>query len=163
MNCLKCNKELTSRWSKRFCNKSCAASYNGRVHPKRSKERLKWPKCRECSNTVVAKYYKYCRECIEKRKHYHGTPADEQTIALASRRGGANRYDIIRAHARRIYKKELEGSCEKCNYNKHVELCHIKPISSFDKNITIAEVNKRENILFLCPNCHWEFDHILPE
>jgi len=160
MNCLKCNIILIKRDQKKFCSKSCAGSYNGRAFPKRSKERLKWPKCRKCNNTVVAKYYKYCRECIDNKKHYHGTPADEQTIELASRRGGANRYDIIRAHARRIYKTELKGKCEKCNYKKHVELCHIKSISSFDKKTTIVEVNKRDNVLFLCPNCHWEFDNL---
>jgi hypothetical protein len=159
MNCLNCNKTLEGKWAKKFCNKSCAATYNGKAHPKRSKERANWPKCRTCDNTVVAKYYVYCRECITKRKHFHGIPADEQTIEHASRRGGANRYDIIRTHARRIYRKELEGSCEKCGYDKHVELCHIKPISAFDKQTVTVEVNHRSNIMFLCPNCHWEFDH----
>jgi hypothetical protein len=24
---------------------------------------------------------------------------------------------------------------------------------------TVAEVNADENIIVLCPNCHWEFDH----
>jgi predicted HNH restriction endonuclease len=23
----------------------------------------------------------------------------------------------------------------------------------------ISEINKPENLIILCPNCHWEFDH----
>jgi hypothetical protein len=161
MNCLKCNKILERRDQKKFCSKSCAGSYNGVLYPKRSKERANWPKCRTCDNTVVAKYYVYCRTCIDNRKHFHGIPADLQTIEQASRRGGANRYDLIRTHARRLYKEELKSGCEKCGYDKHVELCHINAISSFNKQVTIAEVNQRDNIMFLCPNCHWEHDHII--
>lgn len=161
MNCLNCNKILEGKWAKRFCNRSCAGQYNGRAHPKRSRERANWPKCRTCDNIVVAKYYKYCRDCIEKKKHYHGAgPLELQTIEQAIKRTGANTYDKVRAHARYVlYKEELKGSCEKCGYDKHVELCHIKPISSFSRDTLLSEVNRRDNVMFLCPNCHWEHDH----
>jgi hypothetical protein len=49
--------------------------------------------------------------------------------------------------------------CQGCNYSKHVELCHIKPITSFDENTELGVVNDPENILVLCRNCHWEFDN----
>ena len=158
MKCLCCAKELKSKWSKKYCNRKCAAIINNKLKPKRVKKER--PRCRECNNKVDHFGVVFCRECISNRKHYHGIPADEQTIEQASHRGGANKYDLIRAHARRLYKKELKGSCEKCEYDKHVELCHIKPISLFDKSNTIAEVNGRDNVLFLCPNCHWEQDHL---
>lgn len=159
MNCLSCNAILKSKWSKKFCDRRCAATFNNKVIPKRSKKERR--KCKNCNNSVEHNGVVHCKECINNKKHYHGVPAEEQTIEFASRRGGANKYDLIRAHARRLYKKELQGCCEKCKYDKHVELCHIKPISSFKKEITIAEVNVRENIMFLCPNCHWEVDNTL--
>ena len=157
MNCLSCNRILEGKFAKKYCSRHCAAIINNKAKPKRVKKER--PKCRECDNKVDHFGVVYCRECINNRKHFHGIPADLQTIEQASRRGGANKYDLIRGHARREYRKELKGSCEKCCYNKHVELCHIKAISLFDKQTTIAEVNHRNNVLFLCPNCHWEFDH----
>ena len=50
-------------------------------------------------------------------------------------------------------------SCAKCGYDKHVELCHIKDIANFDDDSLLSEVNSRNNIIQLCPNCHWEFDN----
>jgi hypothetical protein len=161
MNCLKCNIKLIRRDQKKFCSKSCAGSYNGTAFPKRSKEKEQWPKCHKCENKVAYRKGKYCRECIHNKEHYQGAGAIErQTISFASRRGGANRYDAIRANARFTYRDFLKTPCcEKCGYNKHVELCHKQSISSFPKDTLVADVNKRENILFLCPNCHWEYDH----
>ena len=43
--------------------------------------------------------------------------------------------------------------------SKHVELCHIKPIASFKDSALLSEVNSKNNIVQLCPNCHWELDH----
>ena len=42
---------------------------------------------------------------------------------------------------------------------KHVELCHIKPIHSFSETSTLGEINSENNVVQLCPNCHWEFDN----
>jgi hypothetical protein len=159
MNCGNCNKKLTSKWAKKFCNKSCAGTYNGIHFPKRSKERNSWPVCKTCTQKVYSRNAKHCRDCIKGKKHYHGIPAELQTIEECSKRKGANRYDLVRTHARRTYASQLNNPCcQHCGYNKHVELCHKKPIFSFPKETTIAEVNSIENILFLCPNCHWEFD-----
>ncbi|HLD91434.1 MAG TPA: HNH endonuclease signature motif containing protein [Patescibacteria group bacterium] len=49
--------------------------------------------------------------------------------------------------------------CQKCNYDKHIDLCHIKPIRSFSLDTTLGEINSPENNLVLCLNHHWEFDH----
>ena len=51
-------------------------------------------------------------------------------------------------------------ACACCGYDKHVELAHIKPVSSFDVNTLISVVNSEENVIQLCPNCHWEFDNL---
>jgi predicted HNH restriction endonuclease len=39
-----------------------------------------------------------------------------------------------------------------------VECCHIKGIGTFSKETLIGEINNIKNLVFLCPNCHWEFD-----
>jgi hypothetical protein len=162
MKCLNCQEEIKSKFAKRFCCKSCAAVYNNQKFPKRSKEKLSYPKCRTCDNKVEYRYNFHCRECRSNNKHLKNGPVDSQTIEFVSRRGGANRYDLIRTTARRVYRDMLTNPrCEKCGYDKHTELCHIKPIASFPKDTLVSVVNRRNNIMFLCPNCHWEFDHCL--
>ena len=46
--------------------------------------------------------------------------------------------------ARELFKKAKP--CAKCGYDKHVELCHIKSMSSFPDSALVKEVNNRKNI-----------------
>jgi predicted restriction endonuclease len=48
--------------------------------------------------------------------------------------------------------------CAVCGYDSHVELCHIRRISDFPLSATFAEVNAEANLVYLCPNHHWELD-----
>lgn len=52
----------------------------------------------------------------------------------------------------------LYRPCFNCGYSLHVELAHIKSISTFDDSAKLSEVNDVANVIPLCPNCHWEFD-----
>lgn len=52
-----------------------------------------------------------------------------------------------------------DKKCAICGYDKHVEIAHIKPVSEFDDNTLISEINSIDNLIALCPNHHWEFDH----
>ena len=73
-----------------------------------------------------------------------------------------NRYVRIRTNAQGLYRKySLPLVCAHCGYDKHVEICHIKAIKDFDDSALISEINSKENLIALCPNCHWEFDHHL--
>ena len=69
----------------------------------------------------------------------------------------------INSHIRalnRSWNKDLRKlPCQVCSYSNHIELAHIKAISSFDKITILGEVNHPSNILVLCPNHHWEFDN----
>lgn len=49
--------------------------------------------------------------------------------------------------------------CAICGYDKHIEIAHIKAVSEFDDSATIAEINSIDNLIGLCPNHHWEYDH----
>lgn len=66
----------------------------------------------------------------------------------------------INRHARKIY--ELSGKskkCEICGYNLHTEICHIKDVKDFSSEALISEINNIDNLVALCRNHHWEFDH----
>ena len=65
-------------------------------------------------------------------------------------------------HSRRIYLNSTsDHSCKNCGYDKHIDVCHIKPVASFSESCTVAEVNSLDNLVGLCKNCHWEFDNQL--
>ncbi len=65
----------------------------------------------------------------------------------------------IRSQANKIYSKLKNSSCIKCGYTLFVELAHIDAIANFGLESLVSEVNDVSNIIPLCPNCHWEFDH----
>jgi predicted restriction endonuclease len=62
-------------------------------------------------------------------------------------------------NSRKIYLKSKKPlKCEACDYNKYIEICHIKSISSFSNTDKIKDINHIMNLVALCPNHHWEFD-----
>lgn len=84
---------------------------------------------------------------------------DDTAIKDIFCKDGSNKYSIIRQKARLVLKNRPQ-SCEKCGYSKHVEVCHLKPISKFEVTATLGQVNNVENLKLLCPNCHWQYDHL---
>lgn len=71
------------------------------------------------------------------------------------------KYQYVRFWARKTAIDLGWDKCSKCGYDKHIEVAHIKPISSFPPDTLIITVNDPSNLIPLCPNCHWEFDNIL--
>lgn len=66
----------------------------------------------------------------------------------------------IRRHAQTIFmRSSIKKECLLCGYNKYIEVAHIKAVSDFDGTATIEEINDIHNLVPLCPNHHWEFDH----
>lgn len=167
IKCITCQAELIKRDQKKFCSKSCAAKHNNKIPNRKVKERTSLRKCKteECDEMLYANKdgnRVFCSVCIQQKKHYHGYELNESSIEEVVARRGSNNYDTIRAHCHTLYKAEKKNPiCQHCGYNKHIELCHIQSIASFPKETKLKVVNARENILFLCPNCHWEFDHNL--
>jgi hypothetical protein len=154
--CLNCNKNFSKKnaeikkTANHYCSSSCAAKINGTKYPKRAVE----GNCKECLAPIPSSLT-YCKKCkIEKLS------IDNQTLYEATRDGKkASRYCTIREKARKsLINSGIKKCCKNCGYDKHVEACHIKSISSFDLDITIKEINDISNLVFLCPNCHWEFD-----
>ncbi len=49
--------------------------------------------------------------------------------------------------------------CQVCGYSNHVEICHIKAVSAFPEDAKLSQINDPINLVYLCPNHHWEFDN----
>ena len=152
----KCKRENCEVQTKnpKFCSKSCAARYNNMIYVKRPRTK----KCQGCDN-MVRSNRKNCDECIDLKK------AEPSILTVGEVRGWKSHkhpswaHAHIRQHGRKKYSSELKKSCLHCGYSRHLELCHIKAISSFGDDALVSKINSRDNVVFLCRNCHWELDH----
>jgi 5-methylcytosine-specific restriction endonuclease McrA len=142
MNCLNCTKETKNP---KFCSRSCSAKINNK---NRTRKQRKY-KCRKCNNRVSYKRTT-CITCTQ-------VPATTLQEAMYLLHHKSSAYALVRTRARAIMKNENK-ICKNCGYSKHVEVCHIIPISSFSPNTLLSVINSKNNLILLCPNCHWEFD-----
>jgi hypothetical protein len=152
-NCLNCGKETSNP---RFCCRSCAAIVNNRLYHKRHPEGT----CVRCSGPI-SKGRTYCISCFKIKQNetmksslYYKTLSEQYNLRSYQKNSR------IREWARRIYQfSDKPKQCINCGYDKHYQVCHIKGISTFDGDALISDINSLNNLIALCPNCHWEFDH----
>ena len=133
------NQKVSEVRKKQFCNQSCNATFNNKVRYRETK-----PK-------------KEKKEKLEKFSYFEGVTKKQ----FFDKKGVYYLYRAaIRRHAHFIF-NSLGGDqkCKVCGYDKHVEVCHIKSVSSFDDNDLITDINSFDNLIGLCPNHHWEFDN----
>ena len=79
---------------------------------------------------------------------------------LSERKNYQSYRSSIRKLAEKVYKDSgKEFKCAICGYDKHIEIAHIKAVSDFPDDTSIAEINNINNLIGLCPNHHWEFDN----
>lgn len=145
--CLNCQVETTNP---KFCSSSCSATFNNKKKAKRSLTN----KCAKC-DTLIRAGTKYCRPCYDDKIVAQDMTLDQATYKHTHR---ASVYSLVRSRARTAIKHQPQ-ICTNCGYDKHVQVCHIKPVSSFDSSTLISVINALDNLILLCPNCHWEFDH----
>ena len=139
----------------KFCSSSCAASYNNKRRPPKGKGR-----CKDCE-TKISKQRSRCRPCHSKWQTTR-VLGDSVTLAEAvlryKRHGRSSAYSLVRTRARSVMKEHT--CCEWCGYDKHVEVAHRTAISEFSGDTLLSTINDRDNLLSLCPNCHWEHDKL---
>jgi len=159
MKCENCENEVNrlpselkkSKSGHVFCSRSCAATFNNKKHPKRHLTKT----CNMCKK-LIRSDLKYCGECYRK-KHFISHKTLEEAI---KNRKDNNRYNQIRQISRKKYlESNRKKCCEVCGYDIHIEICHIKDISSFSKDSLISEINDLSNLIALCRNHHWELDN----
>jgi predicted restriction endonuclease len=64
--------------------------------------------------------------------------------------------------ARRVYRNSGRPfACVLCEYATHVDICHVKDIRSYAHGTPYSVINDQANLIALCRNHHWEFDHDL--
>jgi hypothetical protein len=152
-----CFMEFTStHGNKQFCSDNCRNVH----HVRRWRSRHKH-KCKLCPSMILPDST-HCTKCsVAIRSEVSRDTTLAEYHLLLSLKGKHPSW--LNAHLRyfaRFWNSDLsKGSCQRCHYALHVEIAHIRAVSTFPETATIGEVNARSNVLGLCPNCHWEFDN----
>lgn len=160
MKCKYCEKDILNKKSL-FCSRSCSTTYNNLAKKTgKAKTGKTMTTCKGCSSEKERDSRLYCKSCLSKKIKYLDNPTKgELTEAYTEKNHRSSAYGYIRWHAREVIAKNWDKKCSNCGYNKHVELAHIKSISSFTDEANLNTINEPTNLVFLCPNCHWEFDN----
>lgn len=135
-----------------FCSISCSTSYNNKL---RRIDRT--CTCENCETTFTKTKDKVSNTCSQ--LCFMELGMKQRIMKDSVNRSGSNTYDNIRHNARLYSKYFYPAKCMICDYDKHYEVCHVKDLKDFTREETIYEVNNKTNLIHLCPNCHWEFDH----
>lgn len=163
VTCLECKTEFDKnpyeckKSKNHFCSRKCSVTFNNKIHIKRSSGTKT---CKRCNETY---HGKKCYQKHERLTNHRSTTLAQYAKNIKDKSAHPSwAFSQIRS-LNRYWNKALRSlGCQVCNYKVHVELAHIKPLSSFSDEVTIAEINDPANILVLCPNHHWEFDnHVL--
>ena len=157
--CLFCNKLILVKGNqkvsevkkKKFCNHSCSSSYSNQKRFKTKKNRA----CRECGGVIHRHAKLLCRKCID-NKFLQTTKGE-----LKSRRNSYQSFrSSVRNHAQKVFEESGQrAECIVCSYTQHIDVAHIRAVSDFPDEATFKEINSLDNLVALCPNHHWEFDH----
>lgn len=117
--------------------------------------------CSECGNKRdVRNKTELCQKCLNKKRKIQVLETTIGELRKKHKLKFGKWYSAeIRNHCRNHNLNLTKLPCQKCGYDKHVELCHIIPVNNFDDSSTIGEINNPNNLVVLCPNHHWEFDN----
>jgi hypothetical protein len=173
---------------KRFCGHSCAASFNNKVAPKRHPEGActvcgtpissSRQYCNEClinfyrqrmlGNTfakrdTILPSRKISVAEVRRAKHIEWVISILKLTKDELKEKGKHPYhhkSTITRIARELYRNsERKQECCVCNRKEAVDVCHIKDVREFPGSSLISEINDLNNLVALCKNHHWDFDH----
>lgn len=165
------NRKVGEVRCKRFCNHVCAATYNNQQRLRTSKTQSPIGACQNCGVAVRYSLRKdghayfprrYCEPCTILKKLNGRVLVATVTKGnlFKNGRNWQTARSMIQAHAQRVYL--LSGQpfiCKICGYSSHVDIAHNKAVSEFTDDTLVIVINRIENLVALCPNHHWEFDH----
>ena len=126
LKCTNCQIDLFSKYSKKFCSRSCSASYTNRLKVKHGHYAEK--ECVICKTLTVNP--KYCSKyCMAIGQTKYSTPEDRLMIKRAQSRESFARYSARKKYQTPIDENlsEIKEFYKKCP--KGFEVDHIIPIS----------------------------------
>jgi hypothetical protein len=143
-----------------FCSQSCAAIFNNKKFPKRKNVDEKDKYCSLCGKPKRSVSI-FCQSCSRKIKSKEILSTTLGQIRnLYREKSSLDIAGKLRGYSRQAYKQSNQPKrCANCGYDKHYEVCHIKPIKDFSNDATMQEIHDISNLVALCRNCHWELDH----
>jgi hypothetical protein len=173
---------------KRFCGHSCAASFNNKATPKRHPEgnctdcgrtiSSSRQYCNECltgyyrrrmlGNTFAKKHvpslsHKVSQTEIRREKHMEWIISILKLTKDELKEKGKHPYHykstITRIARELYYSSGKKQECYVCDRKEAVDVCHIKDVKDFPGFSLISEINDLDNLVALCKNHHWDFDH----
>lgn len=137
---------IYSEYKKRkFCNQSCAASYNNKITKKKEVNR-----CLNC-NTKIKRGNKFCSNQCQQDYYYEQYIIKWKNGEISGTTGNA--WLDLSKHIRRYIFEKYGNKCAKCGWAEINPFTGSLPleIEHIDGDATN---NKEENLLLLCPNCH---------
>ena len=160
---LNCSKSLVCY----YCTEGQKEKSNSRQRIRRkpgwikSEKQPKIYQCTKCNQSLPLEIRRriLCSDCA-KYKDWSKVTIKE----LKDRHKTSDFHSQIRQLSRKEYfQSDRPKCCSLCGYSKYIEVCHIKAIKDFPEECVITEVNHENNLVALCRNCHWEYDHGLIE
>lgn len=161
--CLECNQPTDNP---RFCSRSCSATYNNRVNPKRTRTHH----CRGCDSLITSNH-RYCEQCREDRsipttvrcqrcdREYLYDYRKGHTKSLCNS-CNANRH---RTEAKQLCVKYKGGQCQVCGYKRCLRALSFHHNGNKQFGISgnqLLDWNKLrpelDKCVLLCANCHME-------
>jgi hypothetical protein len=182
-NCTYCGKRLQQKETESnstyryriFCNLSCSTSHQHKVRKEKTppKPTTIQSLCEFCNTSIELRLLKRgnysvakCPECIRTKKlEKRGVVSTRTELRTKGELFGSSKnWQSARSTIRKNAASILQASkqkpeCKVCGYAKYVEVCHIKSVSEFTDDALLGEINSLDNLVYLCPNHHWEFDN----
>lgn len=130
--------------NKRFCNRVCFGKFMSN----------KYKEVKKQNPPKVKQIIKKENSLITRRI------SNKSLGEISSNRNYFSVRSTITKNARYVYTNyNKDKKCKICDYSLHVEVCHIKAVKDFTLEAKISEINSPTNLIYLCPNHHWEFDN----
>ena len=154
------NEKISKVRQKKFCDTNCVSNYK-KINAEDNKGKV--VQCQSCGDDIILKKKKsgynhrsFCDKCLNRGEVAKKTKKE----LFDDCKNWQCARSSIQKMARRVYNESQKPKCcIICGYDKHYEVCHINPVSLFNDDDLISDINHIDNLMALCPNHHWEFDN----